>query len=35
MPSTPRFFVNGLIHLGSASYAELGEAIDAELHTSL
>ena len=35
VPSTPRFFVNGLIHLGSASYAELGEAIDAELHTSL
>jgi Na+:H+ antiporter, NhaA family len=35
VPSTPRFFVNGLIHLGSASYAELGEAIDAELHTSV
>jgi Na+:H+ antiporter, NhaA family len=35
VPSTPRFFVNGLIHLGSASYGELGEAIDAELHTSL
>ena len=35
VPSTPRFFVNGVIHLGSASYAELGEAIDAELHSSL
>ncbi|HMJ94584.1 MAG TPA: thioredoxin domain-containing protein [Thermoleophilaceae bacterium] len=35
VPSTPRFFVNGVIHLGSASYAELGEAIDAELHTSV
>ena len=35
VPSTPRFFVNGLIHLGSASYAELFEAIDAELHTSV
>ena len=35
VPSTPRFFVNGVIHLGSASFAELGEAIDAELHTSV
>ena len=35
VPSTPRFFVNGLIHLGSASYGELAEAIDAELHTSV
>ena len=35
VPSTPRFFVNGLIHLGSASYAELLEAIDTELHTSV
>jgi protein-disulfide isomerase len=35
VPSTPRFFVNGLIHLGSASYAELLQAIDAELHTSV
>ena len=35
VPSTPRFFVNGVIHLGSASYAELSEAIDAELHTSV
>ena len=35
VPSTPRFFINGLIHLGSASYAELSEAIDAELHTSV
>lgn len=32
VPSTPRFFVNGLIHLGSPTEAELGEAIDAELH---
>jgi Na+:H+ antiporter, NhaA family len=31
VPSTPRFFVNGLIHLGSASYAELFEVISAEL----
>ena len=35
VPSTPRFFVNGMIHLGSASFGELGEAIDAELHTSV
>jgi NhaA family Na+:H+ antiporter len=35
VPSTPRFFVNGLIHLGSASYAELLQVIDAELHTSV
>ena len=34
VPSTPRFFVNGLIHLGSASEAELGEAIEAELALS-
>ena len=31
VPSTPRFFVNGVIHLGSASPAELGEAIEAQL----
>ena len=31
IPSTPRFFVNGVIHLGSASRAELEEAISAEL----
>ena len=31
VPSTPRFFVNGVIHLGSATEADLGEAIDAEL----
>jgi NhaA family Na+:H+ antiporter len=30
-PSTPRFFVNGFIHLGSASRQELEEAISAEL----
>jgi Na+:H+ antiporter, NhaA family len=35
VPSTPRFFVNGVIHLGSASYGELAEAIDAELHTAI
>jgi Na+:H+ antiporter, NhaA family len=34
VPSTPRFFVNGVIHLGSASYAELHEAISAELELS-
>jgi Na+:H+ antiporter, NhaA family len=30
-PSTPRFFVNGFIHLGSPSLAELEEAISVEL----
>jgi NhaA family Na+:H+ antiporter len=35
VPSTPRFFINGVIHLGSASYAELAEAIDEELHTAV
>jgi Na+:H+ antiporter, NhaA family len=30
-PSTPRFFVNGVIHLGSPSRAELEEAIAAEV----
>ena len=34
VPSTPRFFVNGLIHLGSASYPELSEAISEELALS-
>jgi NhaA family Na+:H+ antiporter len=34
VPSTPRFFVNGVIHLGSATEADLGEAIDAELALS-
>jgi protein-disulfide isomerase len=34
VPSTPRFFVNGLIHLGSASYAELLEAISEELEVA-
>jgi Na+:H+ antiporter, NhaA family len=34
VPSTPRFFINGLIHLGSASYAELAEAIDVELQVA-
>src|SRR5215212_10251646 len=31
VPSTPRFFVNGLIHLGAASYAELVEVISEEV----
>jgi len=31
VPSTPRFFVNGVIHLGSASLDALGEAIEAQL----
>ena len=31
VPSTPRFFVNGVIHLGSPSFAELSEAIAREL----
>jgi hypothetical protein len=31
MPSTPRFFVNGVIHLGSPTEAELAEVIEAEL----
>jgi Na+:H+ antiporter, NhaA family len=35
VPSTPRFFVNGVIHLGSATEADLGEAIDSELALSL
>lgn len=30
-PSTPRFFVNGVIHLGSPSRAELEEAISEEI----
>ena len=30
-PSTPRFFVNGLMHLGSPSYPELAERIATEL----
>ena len=34
VPSTPRFFVNGLIHLGSASYPELAEAISEEMAVS-
>ena len=34
VPSTPRFFVNDVIHLSSATEAELGEAIDAELALS-
>jgi hypothetical protein len=35
VPSTPRFFVNGVIHLGSPSYAELADAIGAELNLVL
>jgi Na+:H+ antiporter, NhaA family len=34
VPSTPRFFVNGVIHLGSASVAELSEAIAVELEVA-
>jgi protein-disulfide isomerase len=34
VPSTPRFFVNGLIHLGAASYPELVEVISEELELS-
>ena len=30
-PSTPRFFVNGVIHLGSPSFPELSERIATEL----
>jgi Na+:H+ antiporter, NhaA family len=30
-PSTPRFFVNGVIHLGSPTRAELEEPVSAEL----
>jgi Na+:H+ antiporter, NhaA family len=33
-PSTPRFFINGFIHLGSPSRVELEEAISAELPSS-
>jgi protein-disulfide isomerase len=35
VPSTPRFFVNGVIHLGSAGYADLAEAINAELRAAV
>jgi Na+:H+ antiporter, NhaA family len=35
VPSTPRFFINGVIHLSSATETQLGEAIDAELALSL
>jgi NhaA family Na+:H+ antiporter len=35
VPSTPRFFVNGVIHLGSASQAELEEAVGAELELAV
>ena len=31
IPSTPRFFLNGVIHLGSPTRAELEEAISTEL----
>ena len=31
VPSTPRFFVNGVIHLGSPTLSELQEAIEVEL----
>jgi Na+:H+ antiporter, NhaA family len=35
VPSTPRFFVNGVIHLGSPTSAELGEAIASELPSKI
>jgi NhaA family Na+:H+ antiporter len=35
VPSTPRFFVNGMIHLGSATYPELAEAISSELNVTI
>src|SRR4029453_5385085 len=35
VPSTRRFFVNGVIHLGSPSYAELAEAIGSALNLTL
>ena len=35
VPSTPRFFVNGVIHLGSPTRGELGEAIGAELSSRI
>jgi len=35
VPSTPRFFVNGLIHLGSPTFPELGEAIAQELPSKI
>jgi NhaA family Na+:H+ antiporter len=31
IPSTPRFFVNGQIHLGSASWPDLRGAVEAEV----
>jgi Na+:H+ antiporter, NhaA family len=31
VPSTPRFFVNGVIHLGPTGFADLAEAISAAL----
>jgi Na+:H+ antiporter, NhaA family len=34
VPSTPRFFVNGVIHLSSATELDLGEAIEEELALS-
>jgi Na+:H+ antiporter, NhaA family len=35
IPSTPRFFLNGVIHLGSPTRAELEEAISTELSAVL
>jgi NhaA family Na+:H+ antiporter len=35
IPSTPRFFLNGVIHLGSPTRAELEEAISRELSAVL
>jgi Na+:H+ antiporter, NhaA family len=33
-PSTPRFFINGVIHMGSPSFPELAELIATELSNS-
>jgi Na+:H+ antiporter, NhaA family len=35
VPSTPRFFINGVIHLGSPTAVELGEAIASELPSKI
>ena len=35
VPSTPGFFVNGMIHLGSPTSTELGEAIASEIPSKI
>jgi hypothetical protein len=35
IPSTPRFFLNGVIHLGSPTRAQLEETISTELSAVL